>query len=144
LHEFDTLGTASLITRTTNDTTQVQQVLILVLNMLITAPITLIAGIVLAVNQDLSLSWILVVIIPVLVLSIIVLMSQAIPLFRVMQVKVDKLNLILDEGLTGVRVIRAFNRIRHEEQRFDEANLDLTRVAIKVNRITATMMPMMM
>ncbi|HEU5376532.1 MAG TPA: ABC transporter ATP-binding protein [Ktedonobacteraceae bacterium] len=144
LHEFDTVSTASMITRTTNDTTQVQQVLVLVLNMLITAPITLIAGIILAVNQDLQLSWILVVIIPVLVLTIILLMSQAIPLFRIMQVKLDKLNLILDEGLTGVRVIRAFNRIKHEEQRFDEANLDLTNVAIKVNRITASMMPVMM
>lgn len=144
LHEFDTISTASMITRTTNDTTQVQQVLVLILNMMITAPFTLIAGIILAVNQDLGLSWILVVVLPVLVLTIVVLMSLAIPLFRIMQVKLDKLNLILDEGLTGVRVIRAFNRIKHEEQRFDEANLDLTNVAIKVNRITASMMPMMM
>src|SRR5947199_8839308 len=83
LHEFDKVSTASLITRTTNDTTQVQQVLIVMLNMMITAPITLVAGIILAVNQDVGLSWILVVVIPILVASILILMSKAIPLFRI-------------------------------------------------------------
>src|SRR5438093_7934975 len=97
LHEFDTVSTASLITRTTNDTTQVQQILVIALNIMITAPFTLIAGIILAVNQDAGLSWILVVVIPILVLSIIILMSKAIPLFRSMQKKLDKLNLIVDE-----------------------------------------------
>src|SRR6266581_3552017 len=144
LHEFDTVSSSSLITRTTNDTTQVQQVLIIALNVMITAPFTLIAGIILAINQDVGLSWILVVIIPVLVASIIILMSKAIPLFRTMQTKLDKINLILDEGLTGVRVVRAFDRQKHEEQRFDEANLDLTNVAIKVNRMVASLMPIMM
>jgi ATP-binding cassette subfamily B protein len=144
LHEFDTLGTSSLITRTTNDTTQVQQVMIIILNMMITAPITMVAGIILALNQDVGLSWILVVIIPVLVIAIFLIMSQAIPLFRKVQVKLDKLNLILDEGLTGVRVVRAFDRQRYEEQRFDEANLDLTDLTIRVNRIVAAMMPVMM
>ena len=144
LHEFDTVSSSSLITRTTNDTTQVQQVLIIALNVMITAPFTLIAGIILAINQDVGLSWILVVIIPVLVASIIILMSKAIPLFRTMQTKLDKINLILDEGLTGVRVVRAFDRQKHEEQRFDEANLDLTNVAIKVNRLVASLMPIMM
>src|SRR5712691_2877660 len=144
LHEFDTVSSSSLITRTTNDTTQVQQVLIIALNVMITAPFTLIAGIILAINQDVGLSWILVVIIPVLVASIIILMSKAIPLFRTMQTKLDKINLILDEGLTGVRVVRAFDRQKHEEQRFDEANLDLTNVAIRVNRLVASLMPIMM
>jgi len=144
LHEFDTVSTSSLITRTTNDTTQVQQVMILVLNMLITAPFTLIAGIILALNQDVGLAWILVVAIPILVASILILMSKAIPLFRIMQKKLDKLNLILDEGLTGVRVVRAFDRQKYEEQRFDEANLDLTNVAIRVNRLVASLMPIMM
>jgi ATP-binding cassette subfamily B multidrug efflux pump len=144
LHEFDTVSASSLITRTTNDTTQVQQVLIIALNVMITAPFTLIAGIILAINQDVGLSWILVVVIPVLVASIIILMSKAIPLFRTMQTKLDKLNLILDEGLTGVRVVRAFDRQKHEEHRFDEANLDLTNVAIKVNRLVASLMPIMM
>ncbi len=144
LHEFDAMGTASLITRTTNDTTQVQQVLVMILNMMITAPMMIIGGIIMALNQDVGLSWVLVAIIPVLVIAIVMLMSKTIPLSRIMQVKLDKLNLILDEGLTGVRVVRAFDRIKHEEKRFDEANLDLTDVAIKVNRLTASLMPLMM
>ncbi len=144
LHEFDRMSTASLITRTTNDTTQVQQVLIITLGFLVTAPMTLIVGVILAINQDAALSWVLVVIIPILVGVILLLLTKAIPLFRLMQAKIDKLNLILDEGLAGVRVIRAFDRVRHEEQRFDRANLELTDVAIRVNRMIASMMPIMM
>ncbi len=144
LHEFDTVGGASLITRTTNDTTQVQQVWVIILGIMVTAPMMIIGGIILAVAQDAGLAWILVVIMPVLVLAIVVLMSKAIPLFRIMQVKLDKLNLILDEGLTGVRVIRAFDRMRYEERRFDEANRDLTDVAVRVNRLIASLMPIMM
>lgn len=144
LHEFDAVSTSSLITRTTNDTTQVQQVMIVMLNMMITAPITLVAGIILALNQDVGLSWILVVVIPILVATIVILMTKAIPLFRAMQVKLDRLNLVLDEGLTGVRVVRAFDRQRYEERRFDEANLELTSIAIKVNRLIASLMPIMM
>ena len=144
LHEFDSVSTSSLITRTTNDTTQVQQVMILALNMMITAPFTLIAGIILALNQDVGLTWILLVVIPILVGTIVLLMSKAIPLFRIMQKKLDKLNLVLDEGLTGVRVVRAFDRQKYEEHRFDEANLDLTNVSIKVNRMVASLMPIMM
>ena len=144
LHEFDAVSTSSLITRTTNDTTQVQQVMIVMLNMMITAPITLVAGVILALNQDVGLSWILVVVIPILVAAIIILMMNAIPLFRAMQVKLDKLNLVLDEGLTGVRVVRAFDRQRYEERRFDEANLELTNIAIRVNRLIAFLMPIMM
>src|SRR2546421_2919236 len=144
LHEFDSVSTSSLITRTTNDTTQVQQVAILMLNMMITAPITLVAGVILALNQDVGLSWILVVIIPILAAAILILMTQAIPLFRAMQVKLDKINLVLDEGLTGVRVVRAFDRQRYEERRFDEANLELTSIAIRVNRLMATLMPVIM
>ncbi|HLI06691.1 MAG TPA: ABC transporter ATP-binding protein [Ktedonobacteraceae bacterium] len=144
LHEFDTFGTASMITRTTNDTTQVQQVLVVILNIMITAPITMVAGIILALNQDVGLSWVLVVAIPVLVISILLIMSNAIPLFRSIQVKLDRLNLILDEGLTGVRVVRAFDRQRYEEQRFDVANRDLMDITIRVNRIVAFLMPIMM
>ncbi len=144
LHEFDTVSTASLITRTTNDTTQVQQVWVIILGIMITAPMMIIGGIILAIAQDAGLAWILVVIIPILVGAIVLLMSRAIPLFRVMQLKLDKLNLVLDEGLTGVRVIRAFDRMKYEERRFDGANLDVTDVAIRVNRIIAWLMPMMM
>jgi len=144
LHEFDTVGTASLITRTTNDTTQVQQVLIIMLNMMISAPLMAIGGIILAIDQDATLSWVLVAVVPILIISIIVIMSRAIPLFQIMQKKIDKINLILDEGLAGVRVIRAFDRTNHETSRFAVANLDLTDTAIKVNRIVAALMPIMM
>ena len=144
LHEFDTVSTASLITRTTNDTTQVQQVWVIILGIMVTAPMMIIGGLILAVSQDTGLSWVLVVIMPILVGAIVLLMSRAIPLFRIMQVKLDKLNLVLDEGLTGVRVIRAFDRMKYEERRFDEANLDVTDVAIRVNRLIAWLMPMMM
>lgn len=144
LQEFDKVSSASLITRTTNDTTQVQQVLVILLNMMITAPITLVGGIIMALKQDVGLSWVFVVMIPVLVLTIALIMSQAIPLFQKIQLKLDKLNLILDEGLTGVRVVRAFDRIKYEEQRFDVANADLTSISIRVNRIVAFMMPVMM
>ena len=144
LHEFDMMSTASLITRTTNDTTQVQQVWVIILLMMVTAPMMIIGGIILAVAQDATLAWILVVVMPILVGAIALIMSRAFPLFRVMQQKLDKLNLILDEGLSGVRVIRAFDRVKHEEERFDEANLDLTDVAIRVNRIVAALMPIMM
>src|SRR6266516_6598003 len=96
LHEFDSVSTSSLITRTTNDTTQVQQILIIMLTMMASAPLMCIGGIILAVYQDVGLSWILVAIMPVLVAIILVLLSKAIPLFASMQVKLDKLNLLLD------------------------------------------------
>lgn len=144
LHEFDTISTASLITRTTNDTTQVQQVYVMILGMMITAPMMAIGGIILALQQDVGLSWILVVVIPILVGTILLIMTRAIPLFQSVQKKLDKINLIVDEGLTGVRVIRAFDRVKYEEKRFDDANLDLTDVSIRVNRIIAFLMPVMM
>jgi ATP-binding cassette, subfamily B, multidrug efflux pump len=144
LHEFDTVSTASLITRTTNDTNQIQQVMVMIFSMLITAPITLVVGIVLALHEDVGLAWVLVAIMPFLIGFIVFLLFKAIPLFTVMQVKLDKLNLILDENLTGVRVVRAFNRITHEEERFDAANHDVTNVAIRVNQYMASMIPVMM
>jgi ATP-binding cassette subfamily B multidrug efflux pump len=143
LHEFDKVSTASLITRTTNDTNQVQLVLVLILNIVVGAPMMAIGGIILAINQDASLAWVLVVAIPILVVAILVIMTRAIPLFGVMQQKIDKLNLVLDEGLTGVRVIRAFDRSAYEERRFDVANLDLTDTAVTVNRLVASLFPIM-
>ena len=144
LHEFDTFSTASLITRTTNDTTQVQQVLTMVFNMTITAPMMVIGGIILALAQDATLTWVLVGVMPVVATVFLVIMKRAIPLYQVMQVKLDRLNLVLDEVLGGVRVIRAFDRGAHEHRRFDAANLDLTDTAITVNRIVAFLMPAMM
>jgi ATP-binding cassette subfamily B multidrug efflux pump len=142
--EFGTITTASLITRTTNDTTQVQNAVVMLLNVMITAPITMIGGIILAINQDRALSWIFAVAIPLLLVVILFLMSKAIPLFTVIQVKLDRLNLILGEGLSGVRVIRAFDRSRYEEQRFDQANFELTQVAITVNRLVSSLMPILL
>jgi ATP-binding cassette subfamily B protein len=144
LHEFDTVSTASLITRTTNDTNQVQMVTVILLTMMVTAPMMAIGGVIMALAQDTTLAWILVVAVPFLVVAILLLMRAAIPLFTVMQKKLDRLNLILDEGLTGVRVIRAFDRNAYEEARFDLANMDLTNIAITVNRIVALLWPLMM
>lgn len=144
LHEYDTVSAASLITRTTNDTNQVQQVLVILLTMMVTAPLMAIGGIIMALSEDAPLAWILVVAVPILVIAIFILMKSAIPLFTSLQKKLDRLNLILDEGLTGTRVIRAFDRNAHEEQRFDVANTDLTNIAITVNRIVAALWPLMM
>ncbi len=144
LHEFDSVSTASMITRTTNDTTQVQQVVIIMLQMMISAPMMAIGGIILAVNQDPTLSLTLVAIVPIVAIVFLLIMRRAIPLFQVMQKKIDRLNLVLDESLTGVRVIRAFDRSNYERQRFDTANLDLTDTAVTVNRIVAALWPTMM
>jgi len=144
LHEFDTFGTATLITRTTNDVTQIQNVSVLILTMMVTAPLTSIGGIVMALRQDISLAWVLVFVIPILFSIIGVTLSKGLPLFKLMQEKLDKLNLVLRENLTGIRVIRAFNRIDKEKVRFDDANADLMDNAIKINLIMAALMPVMM
>lgn len=144
LQEFDKLGTASLITRTTNDITQMQQVLTMILRMMISAPMMCIGGIIMAVSKDAKLSLIIVVVVPVLAGAIAIIAGKGMPLFKAMQVRLDKLNRVLRENLTGIRVIRSFNRIEHEQKRFNEANFDLTQTAIKVNKIMAAMMPIMM
>ena len=144
LHEFDKLGTATLITRTTNDVTQIQQVTILIFSMMITAPLTCIGGVIMAMQQDVSLAWVLVVAIPILFGIIGLTLKKGLPLFKVMQKKIDKLNLVLRENLTGIRVVRAFNRTDKEKLRFDDANADLMNNAIKVNIIMAVLMPVMM
>lgn len=144
LQEFDKIGTASLIVRTTNDIAQVQHVLTIMLRMMISAPLMCIGGIIMAVSKDPKLSLILVGIIPVLALTIFTITSKGMPLFKAIQVKLDRLNLVLREGLTGIRVIRSFNRMDFEQDRFQKANYDLTGTTIKVNKIMAAMMPMMM
>jgi len=143
VHQFDRFSTASLITRTTNDTTQVQQVLIMLMTMVITAPMMAIGGVVLSLSQDTRLARVLIAVIPIMAIVFFLIMRKAIPLFQLMQVKIDRLNLVLDEGLTGVRVIRAFDRNRHESRRFDAANRDLTDNAIAVNRLVSMLMPAM-
>lgn len=144
LHEFDKIGTASLITRTTNDITQVQTVLTMMLRMMVGAPMMMIGGIIMAVSEDAKLSLIFVVVIPVLVGAIFFIGMKGLPLFKAIQVKLDTLNRVLREHLTGIRVIRSFNRIEHENRRFSAANQDLTGTAIKVNKIMAGLMPVMM
>lgn len=143
VHQFDHFSTASLITRTTNDTTQVQQVLIMMLTMVIMAPMMAIGGTILSMSQDVQLARVLVAVIPILGIVFFFIMRNAVPLYQLMQVKIDRLNLVLDEGLTGVRVIRAFDRSEHQSRRFAAANLDLTQNAIAVNRLVSLLMPAM-
>ena len=144
LHEVDRFGTATLITRTTNDVTQVQMVTLVILRMMIGAPITAIGGIILALQQDRPLTLVLAVAIPILIIAIVLIARAAIPQFGLMQIKLDRLNLVMREGLTGIRVIRAFNRVDHQTQRFDHANTDIADNAIRANRIVALLMPIMM
>lgn len=144
LQEFDKIGASSLITRTTNDITQIQQVLVMMLRMMISAPMMCIGGIIMAVSKDAKLSLVIIGIMPILAITIGIMGKKGMPLFKMMQLKIDKLNLVLRENLTGIRVIRAFNKIDHEKKRFDKANLDLTNTAIKVNKIMAALMPIMM
>lgn len=144
LQEFDKIGTASLINRTTNDITQMQNTVMMMLRPMLYAPLVFVGGIIMALQKDAKLALILVVALPLLALLIFLIVRKGIPLFKKMQKKLDKVNLVFRENLTGVRVIRAFNRTSHENKRFDEANRDLTQTALKVNRIIALMMPVMM
>ncbi|ABR48335.1 ABC transporter, transmembrane region [Alkaliphilus metalliredigens QYMF] len=143
LNEFNKIGTSSLITRTTNDITQMQQVVMMSLGMMARAPMMGIGGIIMAVSKNATLSLIIVFVVPVITLGIVVVAKKVTPLFKLMQTKLDNLNQVLRETLTGVRVIRAFNRVEHEKDRFKEANHDLTSTSIKVTKIMAVMMPAM-
>jgi ATP-binding cassette, subfamily B, multidrug efflux pump len=144
LHEFDRIGTASLITRTTNDITQVHQVLTMMMRVMVMAPMMCFGGIIMALSKDVPLSMVLVAVVPVLGVFIWILFRKGGPLFQAMQTKLDRLSLVLREHLTGIRVIRAFNRIGFERERFDRANQELTNTAVKVNRLMAFMMPVML
>lgn len=141
--EFNKVETSSLITRTTNDVVQIQNVAMIALRMMIMAPIMLIGASFLAYNKSHQLSWIFVVSIPVLLICIGLIMGLAIPRFRAMQTKTDRLNLVFREGLTGVRVIRAFRQDQFEQDRFEAANRDYTDNSIKVNTIVAFAYPVM-
>ncbi|MDD3364096.1 MAG: ABC transporter ATP-binding protein [Syntrophomonas sp.] len=144
LHEFDKIGTASLITRTTNDITQIQTLLVMGLRFMVNAPIMCIGGIIMAYSKDRELTLILAVVLPLMLTLIAVIATLIVPLFKSMQAKLDKVNLVLRENLTGIRVIRAFNRLDSENERFEKANLDLTDTSIKVNKIMAGLQPIMM
>lgn len=142
--EFDKFGTPSLITRTTNDVTQVQMVVIMGLRMLINAPIMFVGGIIMAVRKEAGMSWIIAVVLPVIFLVMIIMMRVSIPLFKSMQKKLDRINLVLREKLSGIRVIRAFNKSDHADGRFEEASGDLADTSLKVGKIMSFMMPVMM
>lgn len=141
LNEFNKIGTSSLITRTTNDITQIQQVIMMSLRMMIRAPMMAIGGIVMAFSKDAKLSLIIVFVIPIIAIRILIMGKKGMPLFEKMQTKLDKLNQVLREKLMGVRVIRAFNREAYEKKRFKDVNYDLTNTSIKVNKIMAVLMP---
>ncbi|NLI12294.1 MAG: ABC transporter ATP-binding protein [Peptococcaceae bacterium] len=143
LNEFDKIGTASLITRTTNDIIQVQTLLVMGLRFMVFAPIMCVGGIIMAYSKDKQLTLILAVVLPVMLILIGTLATVIVPLFKAMQIKLDKVNLVLRENLTGIRVIRAFNRLASENQRFEAANRDLTDNAIRVNKIMALIQPAM-
>ncbi|PWW08492.1 ATP-binding cassette subfamily B protein [Paenibacillus cellulosilyticus] len=144
LNEFDKIGTASLITRTTNDITQVQMVLTMMMRVLVMAPLMCFGGIIMALSRDVKLSFVIIAIVPVIALVILFISKRTIPLFGIQQKRLDRLNLVLREHLTGIRVIRAFNRTQHEQSRYTTANGELTDTAMRVNRMMAAMMPVMM
>jgi ATP-binding cassette subfamily B protein len=139
--ETNTFGTPSLITRNTNDVQQIQMVMIMAFNVMIMAPIMCLGGVVMALRQDVPLSGLLAVIVPIIVVVIGIVAVIALPLFRSMQKKTDRINQVMRETLSGMRVIRAFVRTAHEERRFDEANADLTQTQLRVNRLFALMIP---
>lgn len=144
LREFDKFGTASLITRTTNDITQVQMVVLMTLRMVASAPIMAVGGIIMAVSMDAKLSLTLIWVLPILAILMTAGIVKGMPLFKAIQQKIDRMNLVLRENLTGIRVVRAFNRVEHEARRFDVANRDLTETHLRVSRIMSAMMPLIM
>ena len=139
--ETNVFGTPSLITRNTNDVQQVQMVLVMAFNVMIIAPIMLVGGVIMALHEDAPLSSLLVIIVPLVVIVMGLLATRAMPLFRSMQKRTDRIQQVMRETLSGMRVIRAFVRTDHDEARFDVANRDLTDTALRVNRLFAIMIP---
>lgn len=142
--EVGRFGAPSLITRTTNDVQQVQMVVLLALTLLVAAPVTAVGGVIMALREDVELSGLLLVVVPVLLACVGFVVSRMRPLFRSLQVKIDGINRIMREQITGIRVIRAFVRDDHERERFDAANTDLREVGVAVGRLMALMFPMVM
>ena len=141
--EFDTFSTASLITRSTNDVTQIQSVIVLIIRIVFYAPILGVGGIIRALNKNADMWWLIGVAVAVLLTLIIIVFLIAVPKFNKMQSLIDRTNLIARENLIGMLVIRAFNREKHEQERFDKANKDLTSVILFINRVMVIMMPFM-
>jgi len=142
--EIDKFSTASLITRTTNDITQIQMLTVIILRMAVFAPIMGIGGIIRALGKSVSMSWIIALAVIILLGMILAIFSIAFPRFKKVQELIDRLNLVTRENLSGMMVIRAFNRQKFEEERFDRANKDLTSTSLFINRVMVVLMPFMM
>ena len=142
--EVSAFGAPSLITRNTNDVQQVQMLVLMTCTLLISAPILAIGGIILALQQDIQLSWLIVVSVPVLLIAVSLIIVRMVPLFRLMQVRIDKVNKVLREQLTGIRVVRAFVREDVEIKRFADANDEVTDTALRAGRLFALMFPIVM
>ena len=139
--ETNVFGTPSLITRNTNDVQQVQMVLIMTFNVMIMAPIMLVGGVIMALREDVPLSSLLIIVVPLVVVVMGLIATRAMPLFRSMQKRTDRIQQVMRETLSGIRVIRAFVRTDHDEARYDVANRDLTDTSLRVNRLFAMMIP---
>ncbi|HEU4567200.1 MAG TPA: ABC transporter ATP-binding protein, partial [Marmoricola sp.] len=142
--EVQHFGPPSLITRETNDVQQVQMLVLMSCTLMVTAPIMMVGGVIMAMREDLGLSWLIAVAVPILVVSIGFVVTRMVPNFRKMQVRIDEVNRLLREQITGVRVVRAFVREPHETERFGVANADLTDVATRAGRWMAAMFPTVM
>ncbi|WP_340536967.1 ABC transporter ATP-binding protein [Nocardioides sp. GXZ039] len=142
--EVQQFGAPSLITRGTNDVTQVQMLVLMACLIAASAPIMMVGGIIMALREDVGLGWILAVAVPALVLAVAFVISRMVPSFRLMQGRIDEVNRVLREQITGIRVVRAFVREPYEAERFGRANDDLTDVAIRAGRWLATMFPLVM
>lgn len=142
--EFDRFSTASLITRSTNDIQQIQMVIVMLLRMVLYAPIMAVGGIYKVINTNVSMTWIIALGVVLILGLVLVLFLCVMPKFKILQKMVDRVNLVTREILTGLSVIRAFHTEKHEEERFDKANRDLTRTNLFVNRAMTFMMPSMM
>ena len=140
--EVARFGAPSLITRTTNDVQQVQMLVLLTCTLMISAPLMMVGGVIMALREDVGLSWLLLVSVPALLASLGVVIIRMLPSFRIMQLRIDTVNKTLREQLTGIRVVRAFVREPFEARRFDTANRDLTEVALRVGRWMAAMGPL--
>jgi len=142
--EVARFGAPSLITRTTNDVQQVQMLVVLTSTMLVTAPIMCIGGVIMALQEDAGLSWLVLVAVPVMVVVVGLIIRRMIPQFRLMQARIDRVNRILREQIGGIRVVRAFVREPHETQRFAVANTDLTDTALRAGRLMVLVFPTVM
>ncbi|MCJ7694711.1 MAG: ABC transporter ATP-binding protein/permease [Anaerolineaceae bacterium] len=142
--EFDSFSTASLITRSTNDVTQIQMVVFMLIRMGIYAPILGIGGVIRAIDKSASMWWIIALAVIILLGLIAIVFVIAVPKFKLIQSLIDRLNLVTRENLSGMMVIRAFNKQGFEEERFDKANTELTKVNLFISRVMVTLMPVMM